>query len=122
MNFEEWESQAEYTQLNNFMSCGTNIQVSGLMFPYNVHVTERTYFWWNFLKDSTTHWVLDLVIPETEKKTIEDFGGTFATQYYTDDGYGMPQFDDLEKAFNYNEHYARSISQIRMDNRRKHCL
>ena len=103
--FKEWESKAEYTPLNRFMNCGNEIQVCGLLFPHNVHVTERTFFPWNFMKDPSTYWVLDLVLPISITDKIKEFGGELSDCYYTDEGYGMPEFRNLEKAFEFNEYY-----------------
>ena len=105
MTFKEWECIAEYTPLNRFFSCGNEIQVCGLIFPNNIHVTERTFFPWNVFKNVTTYWVLDIVLPNKFKDKINEFGGELSDCYYTEEGYGMPEFKELEKAFDFNEWY-----------------
>jgi hypothetical protein len=103
--FKDWEAKAEYTPLNRFMSCGTEIQVSSLMFPNNTRIIERTFFPWNIFKSSTTFWVLDLVLPVGMTDDVKKFDGVLSDNYYTDEGYGMPEFTNLNQAFDFNEHY-----------------
>ena len=109
MTFKEWESKAEYTPLNRFWSCGTEIQVCGLIFPHKVHVTERIYFPWNFMKNPSTYWALDLILLNSVEDKVKEFGGKLSDRYYTDEGYGMPEFTDLEKAFQFNEYYNENM-------------
>jgi hypothetical protein len=107
--FKEWESKAKYKPLNRFMSCGNEIQVCGLIFPHKVHVTERTFFPWNFMKSPSTYWVLDLILPNSVADKVKEFEGELTDKYYTDEGYGMPEFTDLEKAYQFNEYYNENM-------------
>lgn len=105
MTFKEWEEQAEYKQEYKFVTHGTEIQICSLVLPYNVKVFERTIFPWNFLKNPKTYYCLDIVLPVSYEKSIVKYNGTFNTEYYTDEGYGLAEFNNLEDSFNFNEWY-----------------
>ena len=38
-------------------------------------------------------------------KELKKFKGKLNTCYYTEDGFGMPEFNTLKAAFNFNEYY-----------------
>jgi hypothetical protein len=105
ISFKDWEATAEYTPLNKFMNCGNEIQVCSLDLPNNTKVIERTFMPWNFLKEPTSSYVVDLVLPVSMTDKVKEFNGRMAGEYYTDEGYGMPEFKDLENAFNFNQYY-----------------
>lgn len=109
MTFKEWELQAEYIPLNKYTSSGNEIQVCSLIFPYNVKVYERTIFPWNFLKEPVTHWTIDLILPESFIDKIKEFNGELNDCYYTDKGFGMAEFNNLNDAFNFNEWYKNDL-------------
>jgi hypothetical protein len=40
---------------------------------------------------------------------IKKFDGALSDDYYTDEGYGMPEFTNLKQAFNFNEYYHTKV-------------
>jgi hypothetical protein len=105
ISFEKWTASAEYTQLNKFMSCGNEIQVCSLPLPNNTKVIERTFIPYNIFKNITYYYVVDLVLPVSMTEKVVEFNGRMADEYYTDEGYGMPEFKELEDAFKFNQYY-----------------
>ena len=105
ITFKEWESQAEYTPCNRFMSCGNEIQICSLQLSDTVKLYERTFYPWNFLKEPTVYWTIDLVLPISFIDKIKEFNGILSDNFYTDENFGLPEFDKLENAFNFFQWY-----------------
>lgn len=107
MKLEDWT--IEYTPLYRSHQGGNEIQVVKFDFPNNTEVIERTYFPWNIFKNPTTWWCVDLVLPMSFEPLVKEFGGILTDKYYTADGYGMPEFTDLEQAFNFHQQYLNNL-------------
>ena len=114
MNFEEWSKTAEYEQLNRFTNAGDETQVCRLTFPDGNTVTERTWIPYCFGKQIQVKYIVDLVLPvmsECEDKVIE-LKGKLSDAYYTEIGFGMPEFDKLENAFAFAEWYSLNKKEV----------
>lgn len=75
---------------------GNELQIATTHYK-GVHITERTFFPWNIFKNITVCYVLDLVLPiDTEVK-----GGKMDDAYYTEEGYGLPVFEELDDALEF---------------------
>lgn len=107
MTFDEWSKTKSIKPVNKYMQHGNEIQICKVSFPYEVTLTERTFFPFFFLNPVVVIYIMDLVLPlmsECHDK-IKEFGGDLETCYYTEDGYGMPEFNNLEDAWKFNEWY-----------------
>lgn len=80
----------EFEPLSRHMSCGNEVQLAKTVYK-GVEILERTYFPWNPLKDSTVFYTVDLVFPIGTMDCLADW-------MYTEEGFGVPHVDTLEKA------------------------
>lgn len=81
----------EFEPVSRRTSCGNEIQLARTIYK-DVVITERTFFPWNFFKQASTLYIVSLVLPVGAVDCLdEDYG-------YTDEGYGLPVTDSLEKA------------------------
>lgn len=90
----------KFNPINRFNSCGNEIQVCTTKFK-GIGITERTFFPYNFMLDITSWYILDLILPIDYP--IQD--GHISDQYYTDEGYGVPEFSTLEYATKFIKQY-----------------
>lgn len=90
----------KFKPVNRFMSAGNEIQVCCTKYK-GIGITERTFFPYISFKGPITWYVLDLVLP----MTISPPNGIMNDNYYTDEGFGMPEFDKLEDACNFIKQY-----------------
>ena len=111
MTFEEWSKTESIKPLESFTQHGNNIQLCEVFFP-NRKLCERTFFPYFFLNPPTVSYTIDLVIPENSEvsEKVVEFGGVLKN-YYTDEGYGIPEFYELENAWKFNEWYTKKENE-----------
>jgi hypothetical protein len=104
MNYQEWCDQAIFEPIKEWTSCGNRYQLCKTNIE-GIKVTERTFFPWNFLKEPVQWYIVDLVLPMDTVVPNGDMCG----DYYTDEGYGLPQFlSNLEFAFDFIMNYKKT--------------
>jgi hypothetical protein len=91
MNIQEEINKLVFRPETRHMSAGNEIQHCSTEY-LNVGVTCVTYFPFNILINIYTWYIVDLVLPMDTK--VEK--GKMSACYYTDAGYGLPVFDELE--------------------------
>ena len=85
-----------FEPLHNYFSGGTNMQVCATTYK-GINITWRTIFPWNVFKQPSDFFTLDYIV----KVDSEVKNGRIATDYYTEDGLGLPEFSKIEDAINY---------------------
>ena len=79
---------------------GNETQIAYAMHK-NIRITERTYIPWNIFKNIKVHYIVDLVLPMNTKVK----GGEMSDVYYTEEGYGLPVFAELDDAFEFVDNF-----------------
>jgi hypothetical protein len=92
-----------FNPVTRYPQAGNEIQICETSYK-GVHITERTFFPWNIFQNISVLYILDLVLPMETK--VE--GGEMSDVYYTDEGYGLPVFKDLDKATAFIDKYKSS--------------
>ena len=104
--YNQWKESAETTGTYQLNHGETTRDVYTL--PDNTTVYDHFVSPWNFLKKSFCYTIVDITIPVNDYtvKLLESYGGTINEFFgYTDDGFGLPQFehesDSLKLAFDF---------------------
>lgn len=79
-----------------FMSAGNEHQRSVTHYK-GIEIMEMVIFPWNIFKSPSFLYVVDLIIPNNT--VIQN--GIINSDMYTDEGFGYPQFEELEHAVEY---------------------
>jgi len=85
-----------------YTSGGNQTQVCSTTYK-NIGITWRTYFPWSIFKEPTDSFVADLILP---MDTIVE-NGNMSDAYYTEEGYGLPQFKTLEDTIKFIDNYEK---------------
>ena len=89
-------NELEFKPLISFNNRGNNIQRCETKYK-GVCIVWETFFPYNIFKDPTDTFLVDRIVPmDTEVK-----GGVINGAYYTEDGFGYPEFKTLESAIEY---------------------
>lgn len=56
-----------------------------------VYIIQTTFIPWNIFKQTNVHYMIDLVLPIRSEPCL-------STEYYTDEGFGVPVVKTLEEA------------------------
>jgi hypothetical protein len=87
------KSLGDYEPQHSSFKGGNNIQTATT--NYNgVLITEYTFIPWNVFKNIKVWNVVDLVLP---MNTVVE-NGKMDDLYYTEDGFGLPVFEDVDDA------------------------
>jgi hypothetical protein len=85
-----------FTPVVSYMSHGDSIQLCETKYK-GVKITQRTFFPYNIFKEPSDIFILDYILPLTQKVV----NGEMSSNYYTEDGYGLPVFNKLEDSLNF---------------------
>ncbi|MBE3145490.1 MAG: hypothetical protein IMZ61_16435 [Planctomycetes bacterium] len=114
MTFEQWQAIAKSSETK---LVGRNIIRDFYTFPNGIHVMEDYITPANPFRSSSSRIVVSYIVPMST--VIE--GAEVSGDYYTEEGFGVPVFSDMEKAFNYslslkgNQYESPSAIQSPMD-------
>ncbi|HII95371.1 MAG TPA: hypothetical protein HA367_06530 [Candidatus Methanofastidiosum sp.] len=91
-----------FEPLVRFMSKGNEIQRCTTMYK-NIGICWETFFPHNIFKDPIDRFTVDLVLPIGT--TLHE-SGYMNPNYYTDEGFGMPEFKTLDNAIEFIDSYC----------------
>ena len=89
-----------FEPVTRFMNAGNETQRCKTAYK-GITIYWDTYFPWNIFKDPINIFTPDLVLP---MKTVLK-NGTMNPNYYTSDGYGMPDFQTLGDCIDFIENF-----------------
>jgi len=89
----------EFTPLHRYMSAGNEIQICKTNY-LGIGITERTFFPYNIFKKPSYWYTVDLVLKTSEYNCLSE-------DYYTQEGYGLPEFKTLEEACEFIINYKK---------------
>ncbi len=90
----------EFEPIANYFSHGNQIQKCETKVQ-GIEILWTTFFPYNIFKDPADWFLVNLILP-MDTVVID---GRLNPNYYTDEGFGMPEFDTLETAVNFIEQY-----------------
>lgn len=108
MDYSEWsESENFLIQSEQYPSLAKTLMVDTYNTPKGVKIVERTVIPRHIFSKITSIIWLDYLVKSTPNnvKIINDNGGILVDDgtYYTADGYGIIQFNEMEHAFLFTE-------------------
>ena len=117
MTFEEWCENAICHPEHRFTQSGNEIQIHTVDM-LGIRVVNRTFFPYDVFKNISETYVPDIILTID----VEVPNGRISTCYYTEEGYGMPEFDNEEQSKRsikvYNEGIDRMLELLaQMDER-----
>lgn len=91
-----------FNPIHRFFKSGNEIHIVSTIYM-GVSITHRTYFPYNVLKDPIDLFLVDIILPidyKLEKGSIND-------GYYTEIGYGYPEFNSLLESMSFIKNYKK---------------
>lgn len=105
--FDIWIRCVKYIPLHRWNTFGSETQTAELILPNRVSVIEYTHIPWSIFKTMDIWYVMDLILP-ADYPNVTLFNGEMTYDYYTDEGYGLPTFKNLDDLYRFNEFYKNS--------------
>jgi hypothetical protein len=96
MTIEQIANELEFEPQHRQTFGGNELQIATTSYK-NVLITERTYIPYNWFKQIRVTFLVDHVI--AENTVLKN--GIINYNCYTEDGFGIPQFNELEHAIEY---------------------
>ena len=100
MDFKEFSDTAIFEPIVQFKQAGNEIQRCKTTYK-NIDILWDTYFPWDIFKDPIDTFTVGLILP---MDTVL-INGVMNPNYYTEEGFGQPDFKELEDAFNFINTY-----------------
>lgn len=94
---EEILENVEFEPVSRFQSHGNEIQICKFSYK-ELDVYERTFIPYNILKHIVTTYSIDLILP---------IGENVPQGYYSEEGYGYPEFKEIEDAIKWIDNYKK---------------
>jgi len=93
-NYEEWSEQAHSLQTEVF-GRGDEWVRDIYDTPFGIQIQEEAFLPWS--KPSHYRTVVNVILPMVKEEWLQEtYGGRLDNQRYTEDGFGIPVFDDTE--------------------------